>query len=136
MAEKSDSAGKPAIPIKPHQADDGRINRGRNSRTQQLREAGELREIVYIAAKEAREAASKSVAGMTRDDAIAIAALVRSWTALGQSIRVLQGRPLPGSKRPPNEEPKSKKRKPANRPPPMPDAQLVASTPQGVAVGQ
>lgn len=120
MADSPTPESQPGNMPTPTEAANGRARHGRNTRTQQLREAGELRELAYTAATKMRETISANGGKFERDDAIALGALLRGWVSIGQSIRVLQGRPLPGSKRPPNDEPKARKRQPANRPPPLP----------------
>lgn len=58
-----------------------------------------------------------------RDRASALSNLVRSWDTALERLRVLRGEALPGSRRPAPDLPKTKKSRPANRPPSAPKAQ-------------
>ncbi len=52
-----------------------------------------------------------------RDNAAAVNALVRSWEAGAERLRIESGRPLPGSRRPAQEPAKGSKRRPTVLPP-------------------
>jgi hypothetical protein len=54
---------------------------------------------------------------LPRDDAMALASLLKSWDTISNRIRILRGKPLPGSRRPAPEPAKPKYPPPKNRPP-------------------
>jgi hypothetical protein len=97
------------------------------TKRQQIREATELRQLAYEAAKVMRESASQSEEGFTRDDAVAVSALLRGWDTMRSAIRELRGIPLSGSRRPAPDLPKTRKSRPANRPPSAPKLQGAPS---------
>jgi hypothetical protein len=72
-----------------------------------LTQAYELRDLAIAEAKELRERAlAEDETPSTR--AQAISAMIRAWDVASSRIRVLRGRPLPGSLRPVSDKPKRK----------------------------
>jgi hypothetical protein len=85
----------------------------RKGRTE-LKQALELQEICYLAAKEIHPSPSP-VEKFSREDAVALASLVRAWGDCSNRIRILQGKPLPGTRKV-GPEP-AKPIRPKNKPP-------------------
>jgi hypothetical protein len=87
----------------------------RGTRTE-LKQAIALQDLAYKAALSASLPLSREEK-FSREDAVALAALLKSWDTLSNRVRILRGRPLPGSRRPPPEHPAPVRYPLKNRPP-------------------
>jgi hypothetical protein len=81
-----------------------------------VKQALALQDLAYKAALATGSALSPGEK-FPREDAIALAALLKSWDTLSNRVRILRGKPLPGSRRPPATVAKSTERRPRNLPP-------------------
>src|SRR5438105_2390347 len=86
-----------------------------NGKGNELRQALELQSLAYTAAQAIYPAVSLGEKP-SRENAMALAALVKAWDSMANRIRVLRGVPMPGSRRPIAEPVRSLKR-PKNLPP-------------------
>ena len=77
-----------------------------------LRQAYELQDFTFAATMSFRSGLTKpdGTMSVTRDDAQGIAALVRSWEACQERVRIHRNKPLPGSLRPEKGQPKANRR--------------------------
>lgn len=81
-----------------------------------MKQALVLRDLAYKAALAAGSELSPCEK-LARDDAMALAALLKAYDAMCNRIRILRGKPLPGSRRPAMEPAKSPRHPPPkNRP--------------------
>lgn len=87
--------------------------------TAALNQTLHLQELAYECAIELREQARSSEDGLTRDDAVAIASLIRGYDTMVDRVRKIRGKSLPGPAKP--VEAKPKKAKPKNLPPVVPE---------------
>ena len=86
----------------------------------ELKQALALQDLAYKAAQATCFALSPAEK-LPREDAIALAALLKSWDTLSNRIRILRGKPLPGSRRPaPDPARPAVRPKPRNLPPIVP----------------
>lgn len=83
-----------------------------------MKQALALRDLTYNAALAICPALSLGEK-LPRDDAMALASLLKGYDAMCNRIRILRGKPLPGSRRPAPEPAKPKYPPPKNRPPVM-----------------
>src|SRR5260370_23845443 len=75
-----------------------------------VREAFTVVQTVYKAISESSVSLSFTDPEVARDNAMALAGLIRGWDTALERLRILRGKPLPGSKRPAAEPPKRLKR--------------------------
>jgi hypothetical protein len=83
----------------------------------ELHQALELQDLAY---KAARSMCSGPSLGETlpREHAMALASLLKGWDSITNRVRILRGKPLPGSKRPaPDQAQAARRVPPRNRPP-------------------
>jgi hypothetical protein len=95
-----------------------------------LKQALVLQDLAYKAALAICPALSLGEK-LPRDDALALASLLKSWDTLSNRVRILRGKPLPGSRRPAAEPARpSKCAAPRNLPPSFRSQWPVASSPK------
>jgi hypothetical protein len=83
----------------------------------ELLQALELQDLAYEAAKAMCSGPSLGEK-LPREDAMALASLLKGWDAITNRVRILRGKPLPGSKRPaPDQAQAARRVPPRNRPP-------------------
>jgi hypothetical protein len=89
-----------------------------------LKQGYQLMDFAFDASMALRDSLhrNKGKLAIGREDATAIAALIKSWELTAERVRILRGKPLPGSLRP--EQPKARKR---SKPPPA--AGVVSTAP-------
>ena len=87
----------------------------------ELKQALALQDLAYKAAVEIGSPLSRGEK-LSREDALVLPQFFKSWDTLSNRVRILCGKPLPGSRRPPPEVAKSAKPKPRNLPPFIPPA--------------
>lgn len=78
-----------------------------------------LQDLAYEAAVATGSALSRGEK-LSREAALALPQLLKSWDTLSNRIRILRGKPLPGSRRPPATVARSTAHRPRNLPPRMP----------------
>src|SRR5205807_2742449 len=94
----------------------------------ELSQASELQSLAYKAALAICPALSPGEK-FPREDALALASVIKAWDAVANRIRILRGRPLPGSRRPAPEPLRAaSRRKPLNRPPVLPSQTMLSAT--------
>jgi hypothetical protein len=77
-----------------------------------LKQAYDLMDFTYAATVALRDACGSGKRGkltISREDASAIAALVKAWELTADRVRVLRGKPLPGALRPDKPTPRRKR---------------------------
>ena len=95
-------------------AEAARRSHAPGSQRNSLRQAAELQNFCYQLARGICAGPSLPVKS-SREDALALAGLVKAWDAMANRIRILRGIPMPGSRRP--QEKAERRRKPLNLPP-------------------
>jgi hypothetical protein len=76
-----------------------------------LKQAYDLMDFTYAAALALRDSCGgkKGKLTISREDAPAIAALVKAWELTADRVRILRGKPLPGALRPEKPTPRRKR---------------------------
>ena len=93
----------------------------------ELKQATELQAAAYKLAKDICDAPSLSEKS-SREKAILLPQLVRAWDTTTNRIRILRGRPMPGSKRPARDEPKMGRQRAAKVPRNLPPVLFSGGT--------
>ena len=85
----------------------------------ELKQALALQDLLYKAAQDIGSPLSRGE-NLSREAATTLAQLGKGWDTVSNRIRILRGKPLPGSRRPPATVARPTDYKPRNLPPPIP----------------